>query len=76
VQVVAVVDGAEHFSRAVAELLLEVLSVGPGGEADDLIQSAVDDGVLRADCALRVEGGDRSDGDAREQDEEGPAEPE
>jgi hypothetical protein len=45
------------------------LAVGPGGEAHDLSQRPVDDGVLRADGALGVEGSDRGDGDARQQDE-------
>ena len=75
-QVVAVVDGAEYFARAVAELLLEVLAVGPGGEVHDLTQRAADDGVLGANRALGVEGGYRGQGDARQQDEQAPAEAE
>ena len=76
VQIAAVVDRPEHFARAVPELLLEVLAVGPGGEVDDLIQRPTDDVVLSADSPLGVEGSDRGDGDARQQDKQWPAEAE
>ena len=61
------VDRAEHFARAAAELVLEVLSVRPRGEAHDLIQRPADDSILGADGALGVEGGDRGERDARQQ---------
>lgn len=67
------VDRADDFARSAAELLLEVLAVGPGGKAHDFIQGAGYDGILRADGALGVEGGDRGEGDARQKYEQRPA---
>lgn len=57
VKIVPVIDRAEYFARRVAELLLQVLTVGPGCKAPNFAQGARHDLVLRADGALGVERG-------------------
>jgi len=76
VQVVTMVDGAENLALGVGEVLLKMLAVRPGGKAHDFVQRAGNDGILRADGALRVESSDRRQGDAHQQDDQRPAQAE
>ena len=72
--VVAVVHGADRLALDESERVDEALRVAPGGEARVLAERALGDPLVRPHGALRLDRGDGGEADAREEDDEGPAE--
>jgi hypothetical protein len=58
-EMVAVIHRTKNFPGSVGQFFLEVLAKAPRGKAGELVCRSRDHGVLRSDCALRVERSER-----------------